>query len=110
MDLSRRRRSNSPSTAEQFLALPDRDRRAPEEEGLALEITEGANPVAGNGNGGGAGMAHPFWSQRARDEAQLQAMRPAGLAEAEGATSGTGSGSTELRLDEASGSAERRPE
>ena len=106
--MSRRRRRSLSDTnaAENFLALQNDETGAPVTTLAVASTASGSVETEMAGALAGAnqeGTAHPFWSQRAQDEVQLQALRPVALTEIEraSANSGAGSGSTELRPDTA---------
>ena len=107
MDLQGRRRrgTDGSAAAGEFLALPDGKSAAvrPNQQ-VDSGAASGEQPAAIVETGAGVGAAvNPFWSERMQNEAQLRAMRPQGLAEAEQTTSAADSGSTELRVDQATG-------
>ena len=102
----RRRRSTDEATAAtEFLALPGRDETAGQSSQPGQPRQGGGGAIAGDegpaleGARQGAVSTNPFWSQRAQDEAQLRAMRPQALTDAERTNSTAGSTSTELRPD-----------
>ena len=107
MDLQGRRRrgTDGSAAAGEFLALPDGESAAVRpSQHVDSGAAGGEQPAAIVETGAGVGAAvNPFWSERMQNEAQLRAMRPQGLAEAEQPTSAADSGSTELRVDQATG-------
>ncbi|CAE7444287.1 unnamed protein product [Symbiodinium sp. CCMP2592] len=91
MDLQGRRRRGTDGSAAvgEFLALPDGESAAVRPNQQVDSGAAGGEESAGIvGTGEGVGAAvNPFWSERMQNEAQLRAMRPQGLAEAEQTTS-----------------------
>ena len=107
MDLQGRRRrgTDGSAAAGEFLGLPDGESAAVRpNQSDESETAGGEQSAAIVETGAGVEAAvNPFWSEKMQNEAQLQAMRPQGLAEAERTTSAADSGSTELRVDQAAG-------